>query len=171
MDDLTEEELLAMPLHSWHMEHQYSVFRVPGGWIYDKGPNSSVSGATFVPEPEPMSDAPTGRKAIQVTTTAMPSVIVPEGVEFGYTFTVALCDDGTLWGLHDMGEHWKRLPPIPQEGAEEPTKPKPVVESILVWKWGPSHEHSMNQIARALKFREDDETYRVTVTREGATNE
>ncbi len=52
MDDLTEEELLAMPLHSWHVEHQYTVFRVPSGWIYDNGPNSSVSGATFVPEPE-----------------------------------------------------------------------------------------------------------------------
>jgi hypothetical protein len=30
--------------------------------------------------------------------------------------TIALCDDGTMWGLD--GRQWNELPPIPQDAQE-----------------------------------------------------
>lgn len=50
------------------------------------------------------------RKIIQITSDCMPET------EFSLveSRTVALCDDGTVWEIHNFKDGWLKLPPIPQ---------------------------------------------------------
>ena len=51
---MTEEELLSMQLHQRRRVDPYTtVFRVPGGWIYEVYvPESGSESTCFVPEPK-----------------------------------------------------------------------------------------------------------------------
>ena len=55
------------------------------------------------------------RKIIQITSSCMPET------EFSpvESRTVALCDDGTVWEIHNFKNGWLKLPPIPQPLSEE----------------------------------------------------